>query len=159
MSLRLLPTFSALRGGKLDYGSDDESEVSTPVQDYRPMQSPNQFPERGAANALTALHTTPVWSRQSSRTRSTRSTIRCSNNGRALGADLRSYRHSKVILTICSRLSVWRNVSDKRLVSLWHRGPWVRRPLRLTPLRRVGYYARDTWFPLDWLKVSIGKSL
>ena len=48
-----------IEGEEVDYGSDIESKVSTPVQDDRLRQAPNTFPERRAADALTALHTTP----------------------------------------------------------------------------------------------------
>ena len=44
---------------ELDYGSDVESKVSTPVRDDMSRQAPNPFPERRAADALTALHPTP----------------------------------------------------------------------------------------------------
>ena len=43
----------------MDYGSDVESKVSTPVQNDMSRQTPNPFPERRASDALTALHTTP----------------------------------------------------------------------------------------------------
>ena len=54
--------FSDLLGIKeeeMDYGSDVESKFSTPVRDDVSRHAPNPFPERRAADALTALHTTP----------------------------------------------------------------------------------------------------
>ena len=44
---------------ELDYASNVESNVSTPVREDMSRQAPNPFPKRRAANALTALHTTP----------------------------------------------------------------------------------------------------
>ena len=47
---------------ELDYGSDVESKVSTPVRDDMSRQAPNPLSERRAEDALTALHTTPgMW--------------------------------------------------------------------------------------------------
>ena len=45
--------------GELDYGSDVESKVRTPVRDDMSRQESNPFPELRAVDALTALHTTP----------------------------------------------------------------------------------------------------
>uniref|UniRef100_M4BF29 Uncharacterized protein n=1 Tax=Hyaloperonospora arabidopsidis (strain Emoy2) TaxID=559515 RepID=M4BF29_HYAAE len=44
---------------ELDYGSNVESNVSTPMRDDMSRQAPNSFSEHTAADALTALHTTP----------------------------------------------------------------------------------------------------
>ena len=44
---------------KVDYGSDVESKVRTPVRDDMSRQESNPFPELRAVDALTALHTTP----------------------------------------------------------------------------------------------------
>ena len=43
---------------EVDYGSDVESKVSTPMRVNVTMQAPNLFPERRVADALAALHVT-----------------------------------------------------------------------------------------------------
>ena len=44
---------------EVDYNSDVEFKASTSVQDDISRKAPNTFPERGAVDALSALHTTP----------------------------------------------------------------------------------------------------
>ena len=44
---------------ELDYCSNVESKVSTPMRDDMSRQAPNLFLERRSADALTARHTTP----------------------------------------------------------------------------------------------------
>ena len=75
---------------KVDYGSDVESKASTPVRNDRSRQAPNPFPERRAADALTALHVTPDTGSAIITNPLDKQKIRCSNNERALSADLRS---------------------------------------------------------------------
>ena len=126
---------------ELDYGSDTESKSIIPMY-YRPRKTPNPFPERGAVNALTALHMTPgvgsafiTKSLDEEQEQVLRESI----------TDLISWRQLKVKMTMRSLHSVRRNVFDRLWTNLWHRGSLPRQPLHMKRSKRAGYYAKDTW--------------
>uniref|UniRef100_M4BKH5 Uncharacterized protein n=1 Tax=Hyaloperonospora arabidopsidis (strain Emoy2) TaxID=559515 RepID=M4BKH5_HYAAE len=135
---------------EVDYGSDVESKASTPVRDDMSRQAPSPFPECRAADALTALHVTPDAGSAIIPNPLDKQKSSCSNNERALSADLRSWRHSEVIITMCSPLLVWRNVSYRLWANLWHRGSLHRQPLHLKRSKRELASEEDSAF-IRWV--------
>ena len=121
-------------------------------------QAPNPFPERRAAKALTALHTTPGMG----------SAIITNpldeEQEQVLQQRESAQRRSQIMSTLESHTDyVFAPLSlEERLrqtTGLWRRGPTVRQPIHLKRLKQAGYCVRDTWFRMLLLQVNTRQDL